>query len=191
MWITCSPPAWLGGLWGGLVCVMNGQACVWVDVGRQCVKGGAHEAPCGWRRRVHLLVGMRKIARRIRRFIRAEWARELPVRFVARLDLRGRRCFVQCQPGLRAGGNLRSDAGLNRLKNHQIFQNPYGCCVARYQIRKNLWITDLALALPGGFGGGFVGAMGWAGVRLVGTVLSTCGAGGAKRCGAAGIGKAF
>ena len=59
--------------------------------------------------------------------------RELFVRFAMRRDwLRRCRCFAQCQPGLRAGGNLRSDAGLNRLKNHQTFQNPHGCCAARY-----------------------------------------------------------
>ena len=146
-----------GRLGGGFVGVMIGQACAWADVGL-CPRVGANEAPCVWRR------GWWGGAKRGASWRLAHgtapgsyaalFGAWMVRRFAARLWRC--RCFAQCQPGLRAGGNLRSDAGLNRLKNHQIFQNPHGCCVASYQNRKNLWITVRVLALLGGIWDGLL-----------------------------------
>ena len=146
-----------GRLGGGFVGVMIGQACAWADVGL-CPRVGANEAPCVWRR------GWWGGAKRGASWRLAHgtapgsyaalFGAWMVRRFAARLWRC--RCFAQCQPGLRAGGNLRSDAGLNRSKNHQTFQNPHGCCVARYQNRKNLWITCLGIARWSAFGVGLL-----------------------------------
>ena len=114
-----------GRLGGGFVGVMIGQACAWADVG-QCPRVGANEAPCVWRR------GWWGGAKRGASWRLAHgtapgscaalFGAWMVRRFAARLWRC--RCFAQCQPGLRAGGQPAQRCRFESIKKSSGLPKP-------------------------------------------------------------------